>query len=68
MIKCIAVYDRPFWRDEGLSGQATSDTGPVRLTYDNSPPDGSPGALLGFIEGENARVWGRAPRPTAERR
>ena len=66
VIKCIAVYDRPFWRDEGLTGQATSDTGPVRLTYDNSPPDGSPGALLGFIEGENARVWGR--RSKADRR
>ena len=41
--KCMAIYDEPFWRAEGLSGQGTSDRGPVRLTFDNSPPDGSPG-------------------------
>lgn len=55
VFKCMAVYDRPFWRDQGLSGMATSDTGPVRLTFDNSPPDGNPGVLLGFIEGQDAR-------------
>ena len=59
--KCMAVYDEPFWRAEGLSGQATSDRGPVRLTFDNSPPDGSPGVLLGFLEGRHARELGRLP-------
>jgi monoamine oxidase len=59
--KCMAVYDEPFWRHEELSGQATSDTGPVRLTFDNSPPDGSPGVLLGFLEGRRARELGRLP-------
>ena len=64
--KCMAIYDAPFWRAEGLSGQATSDVGPVKLTFDNSPPDGSPGVLLGFLEGRRAREMGRvAP---AERR
>ena len=53
--KCMAVYDKPFWREQGLSGMATSDTGPIKLTFDNSPPDGSPGVLLGFIEGQEAR-------------
>ena len=57
--KCMAIYDEPFWRAEGLSGQATSDAGPVRLTFDNSPPDGSPGVLLGFLEGRQARQLGR---------
>jgi monoamine oxidase len=57
-IKCEAVYDRPFWRDAGLAGQVTSDTGPVKITFDNSPPDGSPGVMLGFIEGHDARVFG----------
>ena len=61
--KCMAVYDEPFWRAEGLTGQATSDVGPVKLTFDNSPPDGSPGVLLGFLEGQRARDMGRvAPR------
>jgi monoamine oxidase len=59
--KCMAIYDEPFWRAEGLSGQGTSDAGPVRLTFDNSPPDGSPGVLLGFLEGRQARELGRLP-------
>jgi monoamine oxidase len=59
--KCMAIYDEPFWRAEGLSGQGTSDTGPVKLTYDNSPPGGSPGVLLGFLEGRHARELGRLP-------
>jgi len=59
--KCMAIYDEPFWRAEGLSGQGTSDAGPVRLTFDNSPPDGSPGVLLGFLEGRHARELGRLP-------
>jgi monoamine oxidase len=57
----MAVYEEPFWRAQGLSGQATSDTGPVKVTFDNSPPDGSPGVLLGFLEGREARRLGRVP-------
>ena len=65
-IKIQATYDTPFWRDAGLAGQVTSDAEPVRITFDNSPPDGSPGVMLGFIEGELARAWAR--KPAAERR
>jgi len=61
VIKCMAIYDEPFWRGDGLSGMATSDTGPAKIVFDNSPPDGSPGVLLGFLEGERARVIGRLP-------
>ncbi len=62
VIKTMCVYDTPFWRDEGLTGFATSDTGPVKVTFDNTPPDATPGVLLGFIEGEDARVYGRKTR------
>lgn len=55
VVKFMAVYERPFWRDSGLSGLAISDTGPVTVTFDNSPPQGTPGVLLGFIEGGHAR-------------
>ncbi|MBN8866675.1 MAG: flavin monoamine oxidase family protein [Solirubrobacterales bacterium] len=58
-IKVQAVYPTPFWREEGLSGYVNSDEGPVKLMYDNSPKDGSAGVLLGFIEGQEARVAGR---------
>ncbi|HYN17827.1 MAG TPA: FAD-dependent oxidoreductase [Actinomycetes bacterium] len=66
VIKVHALYDEPFWRREGLSGLAVSDNGPVRIVYDNSPEDGSPGVLVGFIEGEQARTWARRNR--ADRR
>lgn len=66
VIKTMAIYERPFWREEGFSGQATSDVGPARVVFDNSPPDGSPGVLLGFLEGRLARQWGA--RDAAERR
>jgi monoamine oxidase len=66
VIKVMAVYDEPFWRADGWTGQATTDVGPVQLTFDNSPAGSSTGALLGFIEGRAARVW--SGRPVAERR
>jgi len=58
VIKTMAVYERPFWRERGYSGQAASEGGPARVVFDNSPPDGSPGVLLGFLEGRLARQWG----------
>ncbi len=61
VIKVMCVYDEPFWRAEGLTGQGTSDEGPVQITFDNSPPSGSPGVLLGFIEGRAARQLGGQP-------
>jgi monoamine oxidase len=64
--KCMAIYDEPFWRKDGLTGQATSDTGPCKITFDNTPPDASPGVMLGFIEGQEARRW--EGRPAEERR
>lgn len=57
--KVFAAYGEPFWRDAGLNGQAASDRGPVKVTFDVSPPEGTPGVLLGFIEGEDARHWVR---------
>jgi monoamine oxidase len=66
VIKCYAVYNEPFWRDEGLTGQAASDVGPVKVTFDNSPPGGGPGILVGFLEADDGRRWAR--RPLVERR
>src|SRR5205814_8215178 len=52
--------------DHGLGGTAGWDTGPVEITYDNSPPDGTPGVLVGFMEGDRAR--GVLGASTAQRR
>ncbi|MGH3326807.1 MAG: flavin monoamine oxidase family protein [Streptomycetales bacterium] len=60
VVKCHAVYDEPFWRADGGSGQAISDAGPVQVVFDNSPPGGSPGVLVAFLEGEHAVALARA--------
>jgi monoamine oxidase len=64
--KFEAVYDKPFWRDKNLSGQAISNIGPIKVTFDASPKDGSPGVILGFIGGTEARLW--TPRSPDERK
>ncbi len=66
IIKVHCLYETPFWREEGLSGQATSFDGIIRVTFDNSPESGKPGVLMGFIEGNEARIWGK--RSLEERR
>ena len=59
VIKVHAVYDEPFWRSEGLTGQAASDEGPIKVTFDNSPPSGTPGVLMGFMEANDGRAAAR---------
>ncbi|MGW5645358.1 flavin monoamine oxidase family protein [Saccharopolyspora sp. NPDC003752] len=47
--KLAAIYDEPFWRSQGFSGQAMTDLPGAAYVVDNSPPDGSIGILLTFI-------------------
>jgi monoamine oxidase len=61
LIKTIAVYNTPFWREQGLNGQANSDRGPVKVTFDASPESGAPGVLLGFVDGDDARALSDLP-------
>lgn len=57
--KVHALYDRPFWRDDGLNGQLVSDSGPLSSTFDDSPADGGGGALVGFVAGWDCRRFER---------
>ncbi|WP_332667068.1 flavin monoamine oxidase family protein [Aeromicrobium sp.] len=66
LMKCDAVYAKPFWRDKGLSGFGLSDTGAVRVCFDNSPADASVGVLLAFVGGSNWNTYGNVS--LAERR
>jgi monoamine oxidase len=54
VIKVNVVYDRPFWRDRGFSGQANSDRRPAGTVFDNTPLAGTPGVLVAFLEGKHA--------------
>ncbi|YAL82549.1 flavin monoamine oxidase family protein [Dermacoccaceae bacterium W4C1] len=59
--KMFALYDEPFWRADGLSGQLISTVGPARMSNDSCMPPGESdaGILLGFLEGESSRVAAR---------
>jgi len=47
--KFVAVYPTPFWRNDGLSGDASSRRGPLVEIHDASPHDAGLGALFGFV-------------------
>lgn len=62
VIKTMAIYREPFWREDGLSGQATSELGPARVVFDNFAsrreprcpprlPRGTAGAAVGLAAG-----------------
>ena len=62
VVKCFAVYERPFWRDAGWSGEAYRPHGAVRATVALAPDP----ILLAFVVGAHAAGWSR--RAPADRR
>jgi monoamine oxidase len=67
VVKCFAAYDRAFWREAGLSGEAYRPHGTVRAIVDASAPDGGSSVLLAFIVGAAATAW-HARDPAGRRR
>ena len=67
--KCMAIYDEPFWRAEGLSGQGTSDAGPVQADLRQLAAGRLAGRAARLPRGPPARASSaalraaRAPRP-----
>ena len=49
VIKVHAVYDRPFWREQGLSGTAFSPYELSHEAYDNTNHGDQRGTLVGFV-------------------
>ncbi|MFG6444127.1 flavin monoamine oxidase family protein [Microbacterium sp. P07] len=54
VIKVHAVYETPFWRDNGLSGTAFSPYELAHEAYDNSNHEDPRGTLVGFVSDRNA--------------
>jgi monoamine oxidase len=67
LMKCDAVYERPFWRDAGLNGFGLHHTGAVRVAFDNSPRDGDPGVLLAFVGGSTHERYADESRRARKR-
>jgi monoamine oxidase len=66
VIKIHCVYETPFWRARGSNGRVMTDSGPVTVTFDNSPHDAKRGVLVGFVEADEARHF--CLLPEADRR
>ena len=49
LVKAAMLYERPFWRADGLNGAMQSDRSPIQLVFDNSPEDASIGVLSCFL-------------------
>ncbi len=61
-VKVFATYERSFWRDRGLSGEAVGTSGMVSVAFDNTSHDDSVPCLLGFIVGRSARQFSTMPK------
>ncbi len=47
--KAVALYERPFWRDAGLSGRIASKIGPLVEAHDHTSADNTTAAIFGFV-------------------
>jgi monoamine oxidase len=57
--KAVAVYETPFWRDDGLSGESIDPDHLLSLTMDTSPHDSGRGVLTALSYGADARAFAR---------
>jgi monoamine oxidase len=55
-----AIYEKPFWRDEGLTGVGAG-LQPFFVVADNSPPDASSGRLVATSQSAEQRRYARLP-------
>jgi len=63
VIKALVAYEKPFWREQGLSGEAISDHGLFGPIADATPPGSPHGFLVGFFAGDRGRELAGAPEP-----
>ena len=68
LTKAAVVYDRPFWRDDGLTGQVLYDEGPIAATFDDSPPDASKSAPSSASSAVTRRAASRSSRSASAAR
>ncbi|XP_035692450.1 amine oxidase [flavin-containing] B-like [Branchiostoma floridae] len=55
IIKTITYYKTAFWKEKGFCGSAMSDKGPINACFDDTKPDGTHPAIMGFILSTHAR-------------
>jgi monoamine oxidase len=56
--KVFGIYEKPFWRTSGFSGQVVADEhSPFQTLFDSSPADNKYGVLLAFCIANRARSF-----------
>lgn len=65
-LKCLVLYQRPFWRELGYSGETISHSGHITFAFDNTSHSGAQAGLVAFVTGARARAL--RGRPTEELR
>jgi monoamine oxidase len=58
-MKVVVAFERPWWRDAGLSGIAYADAGPLQMVVDATSREASGGLLACFITGRAVERYGR---------
>ncbi len=58
-MKAFFVYDEPFWRATDSTVSSSPTSGPARMSNDTCIPGDDHGVILLFLEGEQARTFGR---------
>ena len=60
VIKCVVYYKEAFWRKDSLTGSMIinlpGELGPISYTLDDTKPDGTYPAIVGFIIGDRVRI------------
>ncbi|MFE3059529.1 flavin monoamine oxidase family protein [Nocardia sp. NPDC059239] len=64
-IKALIQYERPFWRDAGLSGMANGDLPAASWIQDNTPPGQAEGVLVCFYNANEHADWALLEDPEA---
>lgn len=59
VVKINIVYDEPFWRNNGLTGQTFAPGSLATLTIDASTDQPRPGVMCVITEGREARTYSR---------
>ena len=55
-VKMVAIYDAPFWRDDGVSGATVATDDEIEVTLDTGQPNHPQGVVAGYSAGPRARA------------
>jgi monoamine oxidase len=60
-LKCVAIFESPFWREAGSAGAVLSEVGPLFEVHDACTHDGAAAGLWGFVAA--GHDWRDLPTP-----